>query len=68
MLTRITKDVDQPKLKDFFNNLADRLGGGAPDEIKLIEGVGLAYVTFPSVLSAQKFFEVFQNINDYTIL
>ena len=58
MLTELTKDVSREQLENFFSNLAQRLGGGAPDEIKVIDAIGVAYVTFPSTFAAQKFFDV----------
>lgn len=58
MLMGLTKDVGQSKLAEFFKSLDARLAIGVPDEIQVIEGIGVAYVTFPSVLAAKKFFEV----------
>ncbi len=58
MLTGLTKDVGYPQVQSFFANLANKLGGGAPEEIKVIDGIGVAYVTFPSSFAAQKFFDV----------
>jgi len=58
MLTGLTKDIDQTRLQTFFGNLANRLGGGAPVDIHLIDTIGVAYITFPSNFAAQKFYDV----------
>jgi len=68
MLSGLTKDVGQSKLMEFFRNLDGRLNTGVPEEIQVIEGVGVAYVTFPSVHAAHKFYEVINFSKDHSYL
>lgn len=64
MLTGLTNDISHSKLTEFFMNLGSRLEAGVPEEIQVIGSANIAYVTLPTVLSAQKFFEVFQTSKD----
>ncbi len=57
MLTGLPRNVGRRELETCFSGLARRLGGGAPDEIKVIDALGVAYVTFPSMFAAQKFYD-----------
>lgn len=68
MLTGLTKDVGQSKLTEFFKNLDQRLGTGVPEEIQVIEGVNIGYVTFPTSAAARKFYEVFHYLKDNSYL
>lgn len=58
MLTGVTKDVDQRQLHRYFSELLTEGEENELEVIKLLEGGGIAYVTFPSVDMAKKILEV----------
>ena len=43
---------------NYIVDLSHKLGGGAPDEVQVIDALHTAYVTFPSMFAAQKFYDV----------